>query len=81
MGSQLTPVVFCSICEKQVDRLVYRHEQRDDVIIIKVWCHGDTDEMSLGMRELSMLGQSGIDEMLRKGGTAFTTKRLIGDPQ
>lgn len=70
------PRVTCALCQKEVDRVVIMESFIDEIITVKVWCHGDTDNMRLTRAELNSIGQAGIDAMVRDGGVAFATDRL-----
>jgi hypothetical protein len=65
------PVVTCALCARPVDRMVWdRHDDRN-AFSLTVHCHGDTDTMEIGPRDiLNLYG------MKFREGTAFTTKRL-----
>lgn len=70
-----SPEIECAICGKPVDRIVSTHDQIKDVIRLKVWCHGDTDEMFFGMSDIAKLGARGFETMLSRGCVAFTRQK------
>ncbi len=70
------PRITCALCKKEVDRIVIWESLVDEIIVVKVWCHDDTDNMQMTRAELNSIGQAGIDAMVREGGIAFTAKRL-----
>jgi hypothetical protein len=67
------PNIRCAVCDRYVERI----EWFDDLVkrdrIIRVFCHGESDEMRLDVYRLS------LDELRTIGdseGVAFTTKRI-----
>jgi hypothetical protein len=67
--------IMCAVCSRPVDRI----EWFDDLIkrdrIIRVFCHGETDEMRLDIYRLSCKEMRALEEA-ESSGVAFTTKRI-----
>lgn len=67
-----TPVIMCAICKKPVDSLEWWDDKASDVRIIRAKCHGDRDEMRIGLDDLYQMSRNGFPSE----GVAFSTKRL-----
>ena len=66
--------ILCAVCNKSVDRIVVAENPRDFTLSIRVYCHGERDEMSL---PLMMLADH-EKEILDSTGIAFQHSRIEG---
>lgn len=71
--STSAPKIRCAKCDKLVDWVYTSQDAHSDIVVIKVKCHGETDEMSLDLSKMSFDDVKQID---RQEGLAFTTKTL-----
>ena len=68
-----TPKIRGAKCDKRVDWIYMSQDNYSDVVVIKVKCHGETDEMSIDLRKLSF---NDIKQIDRQEGLAFTKDLL-----
>jgi hypothetical protein len=68
---QVLPLITCAVCGKYVDRVEVMRNFADRSVGVKVWCHGDTDEMKVDEMIVAEFGEDQFRE-----GTAFTTRRI-----
>lgn len=69
--------IRCAICNQQVAIIETYHDPRTDVRHIRVYCHGDMDEMSLTQREflsLSLDEPGGLEQL---DGVAFSDSPML----
>jgi hypothetical protein len=68
-----TPRIRCAICQKPVDAIEWLDDYTTRDRVIRVRCHGDTDEMRLPADLLIKLHRANA---LPSEGEAFTTQRI-----
>lgn len=68
--------ILCAVCNKSVDRIVVAENEQDFTLSIRVYCHGERDEMSLPLAAL--LADHG-EEILNSTGIAFQHRRIEGE--
>ena len=64
-------LIICDKCNQEVERVVAYQDYQHRTTTIQAHCHGEIDEMTIPDSELSKMGQSQINEMLRQPGHAF----------
>ena len=67
--------ILCAVCNKSVGRIVVAENEQDFTLSIRVYCHGERDEMSLPLSVLTVHGE----EILNSTGIAFQHSRIEGD--
>ena len=60
--------ITCAKCSKPVDKTEWWDERGTDERVFRVYCHGETDEMRLNVRKLSMMG---LEQLREARGVAF----------
>lgn len=76
-GEATQPSILCAVCNKSVDRIVVTENQQDFTLSIRVYCHGERDEMSLPLSVLVVHGK----EILNSTGIAFQHRRIEKEKQ
>lgn len=72
-----TLCIRCAICDRLVNRIEAWHDQIRDVYVVKVYCHGDTDQMEIRPYDLE---KRQFDMIYETEGLAFMTKRIKDEP-
>lgn len=61
------PSISCAVCKKPVDRVEVYENEMDLSLIVRAYCHGMRDEMSLPLNTMREYGR----EILSQTGVAF----------
>lgn len=67
------PRVVCAICNKLVDEVLEAHDYCNNAWRLKVRCHGDTDEMSIPLFNMT---PEQVCQIKDQEGIAFSVKRI-----
>jgi hypothetical protein len=75
MISKITmPKIKCAVCDKLVDKTEIEHKAYDMSVVIRVWCHGETEICKLSSEFLHNLEPVNFKQL--EHGVAFTNKKI-----
>jgi len=75
------PKITCAVCSKPVDRILVYRDLYCRLTAIRVFCHGEEDDMELTDEFVSEIGPRELAQLQQTGGLAFTTKKIPSQGQ
>ena len=72
--------IVCAKCDKPVEKLEWWDDLETDARVLRVYCHGETDEMRLSMEFLTHARQCALDAIANSKGVAFQEAQALLPP-